>query len=72
MQRTPFLLALTTAIILLQSPAWSDTETKTYKMSVTIPEMVQSVQNNIPSRSVQEQRMVRNDQSVLVRSIVLP
>jgi len=73
MLRTPFLLTLATAIILLQSQVWSDTETKTFKMSVTIPESVNlasGVQSNNASL-VQEQRMIRNHQAVIVRSIVL-
>ena len=72
---------LTLAIILHTGTAFCDTETKTYKVSVTIPESVNSAnaaansftagpQSN-GSFLVQVQSAVRNNHAVLLKSIVL-
>ena len=66
-------LLILTAVILHTSPAWSETESRTFKLSVTIPASVgnNSVQSNHSPFLAQEQRAVRNNQAVVIRSIVL-
>ena len=62
------LFILIAALVLCGNTAWSDT--KTFKLSVTIPETVTLAQNNA-SQMVQTQQAVRNNQSISLRSIVL-
>ena len=59
---------LIAALALCGSTAWS--ETKTFKLSVTIPETVTLAQNNA-SQMVQTQNAVRNSQAISLRSIVV-
>jgi|GEM_PF-6374948 len=78
----PLILILTVIILFQAVPAWCETISQTYKISVTIPESVTLAGNASQSSSVgsaasasqqiQEQRLVRNHQPVVVRSILLP
>ena len=61
-------LILIAALVLCGNTAWSDT--KTFKLSVTIPETVTLAQNNL-SQTVQIQRAVRNNQTISLKSIVV-
>ena len=61
-------LILIAALALCGNTAWS--ETKTFKLSVTIPETVTFAQNKA-SQTVQTQQAVRNNQVVSLRSIVV-
>ena len=62
------LFILIAALVLCGNTAWSDT--KTFKLSVTIPETVTLAQNNV-SQMVQTQNAVRNNQAVALQSIVV-
>ena len=61
-------LILIAALALCGNTAWSDT--KTFKLSVTIPETVTLAQNNV-SQMVQTQNAVRNNQAVALTSTVV-
>lgn len=75
MKRTTYPVVACLAILLLSSIAHADSKTVTYKISLTIPNSIQQTNalegtKENPNQLVQTQQVTRQNQTMLLQSIV--